>query len=79
MQCIYEMQRAKDLQGAIDMYSSSIREIDVLLKNEVLLKKEPQRKAELKMFREEYTADVKKWREELQCLKPEPPVYKNTK
>ena len=73
------MQRAKDLQGAIDMYSSSIREIDVLLKNEVLLKKEPQRKAELKMFREEYTADVKKWREELQCLKPEPPVYKNTK
>ena len=73
------MQRAKDLQGAIDMYSSSIREIDVLLKNEVLLKKEPQRKAELKIFREEYTADVKKWREELQCLKPEPPVYKNTK
>ena len=73
------MQRAKDLQGAIDMYSSSIREIDVLLKNDVLLKKEPQRKAELKMFREEYTADVKKWREELQCLKPEPPVYKNTK
>ena len=73
------MQRAKDLQGAIDMYSTSIREIDVLLKNDVLLKKEPQRKAELKMFREEYTADVKKWREELQCLKPEPPVYKNTK
>ena len=73
------MQRAKDLQGAIDMYSSSIREIDVLLKNDVLLKKEPQRKAELKIFREEYTADVKKWREELQCLKPEPPVYKNTK
>ena len=68
-------ERAKDLQGAIDMYSTSIREIDVLLKKEPL----QQRKEELKKFREEYTADVKKWREELQCLKPEPPVYKNTK
>lgn len=68
-------ERAKDLQGAIDMYSTSIREIDVLLKKEPL----QQRKEELKKFREEYTADVKKWKEELQCLKPDPPVYKNTK
>lgn len=76
MQYICEMtERAKDLQGAIDMYSTSIREIDVLLKKEPL----QQRKEELKKFREEYTADVKKWKEELQCLKPDPPVYKNTK
>ena len=68
-------ERAKDLQGAIDMYSTSIREINVLLKKEPL----QQRKEELKKFREEYTADVKKWKEELQCLKPDPPVYKNTK
>ena len=76
MQYICEMtERAKDLQGAIDMYSTSIREINVLLKKEPL----QQRKEELKKFREEYTADVKKWKEELQCLKPEPLVYKNTK
>ena len=76
MQYICEMtERAKDLQGAIDMYSTSIREINVLLKKEPL----QQRKEELKKFREEYTADVKKWKEELQCLKPDPPVYKNTK
>ena len=76
MQYICEMtERAKDLQGAIDMYSSSIKEIDVLLKKKPL----QQSKEELKKFREEYTADVKKWKEELQCLKTYPLVYKNTK
>ena len=68
-------ERAKDLQGAIDMYSSSIKEINVLLKKKPL----EQRKEELEKFREEYTADVKKWKEELQCLKPDQLVYKNTK